>query len=462
VLWRFSPDVYDVAPVEIFFNEYFYPNLLPDILAGKRPVAVTEIKAKDRRQPLINLSLQTSPPAKGTSSMYVSEVRDVGVRIEVAEAPPDKTRATGSGVRDVRLFRNGSLVKAWRGEVLLRDGKATLETTIPVVAGENRLSAYAFNRDNIKSDDAKFVLAGAAPLQRAGVAYVLAVGVDEYANSQYNLKYAVADTKAFGAEIQTQQQRLARFDRVEVAYLTDREATKANIIQQLQALAKKVQPEDALVIFFAGHGTAQQNRFYLIPHDLGYAGQRDQLDRAGLQLILSHGISDEEIEGAVEGIDAGQMLLVIDACNSGQALEAEEKRRGPMNSKGLAQLAYEKGMYVLTAAQSYQAAIETQQRGHGYLTYALVEEGLKTASADVEPRDGQVTLREWLDFATHRVPELQRAEAKSEADALRQLERDKPKSSIPASTPPVDNYLQQPRLFYRRELDPHPLIVARP
>jgi hypothetical protein len=40
--------------------------------------------------------------------------------------------------------------------------------------------------------------------------------------------------------------------------------------------------------------------------------------------------------------------MVIDACNSGQALEAEEKRRGPMNSKGLAQLAYEKGMYILT------------------------------------------------------------------------------------------------------------------
>ena len=79
---------------------------------------------------------------------------------------------------------------------------------------------------------------------------------------------------------------------------------------------------------------------------------------------------------------------MIDACNSGQALEAEEKRRGPMNSKGLAQLAYEKGMYILTAAQSYQAALEAAQLGHGLLTYALVEEGLKTPIADNEPKDG--------------------------------------------------------------------------
>src|SRR5947209_12026289 len=87
----------------------------------------------------------------------------------------------------------------------------------------------------------------------------------------------------------------------------------------------------------------------------------------------------------------------------GQALEAEEKRRGPMNSKGLAQLAYEKGMYILTAAQSYQAALEAAQLGHGLLTYALVDEGMKAMAADEEPKDGVLQAREWLDYATERV-----------------------------------------------------------
>ena len=112
-----------------------------------------------------------------------------------------------------------------------------------------------------------------------------------------------------------------------------------------------------------------------------------------MQSILAHSISDLELEQAFAQLDAGLTLMVIDACNSGQVLEAEEKRRGPMNSKGLAQLAYEKGMYILTAAQSYQAALEAAQLGHGYLTFALVEEGLKSAAADTEPRDNQVTLR---------------------------------------------------------------------
>src|SRR5262249_41088399 len=151
---------------------------------------------------------------------------------------------------------------------------------------------------------------------------------------------------------------------------------------------KPARPEDVVVVFFAGHGKAQESRFYMIPYDLGYQGRRESLDEEGLGRILSRSISDLDLESHFERIDAGQLLLVIDACESGQALEAEEKRRGPMNSKGLAQLAYEKGMNILTAAQSYQAAMEATQIGHGYLTYALIVDGIENLAADGKPRDG--------------------------------------------------------------------------
>ena len=151
-------------------------------------------------------------------------------------------------------------------------------------------------------------------------------------------------------------------------------------------------------------------------------------------------------------MSAAQLTLVLDACNSGQALEAEEKRRGPMNSKGLAQLAYEKGMYVLTAAQSYQAALEAAQLGHGYLTYALVEEGLKKGEADVAAsRDGNVLVREWFDYATERVPQMQRG--------AMQQKRELGGSLAFAGDGSQD--VQRPRVFYRREMDVRPLIVAR-
>jgi len=466
ILWRYNQDTFNVAPVEWFFNEYYYPGLLSEVFAGKRPHVAQDISKKDRRQPIVKLSV--GGPTENIST------RTVKVQLDIADAPADTDHPKGTGARDVRLFRNGSLVKVWHGDALKGQPAASLEEEISIIAGPNRLTAYAFNADNVKSKDANLVLTGADSLKRAGTAWVIAVGVNEYANSQYNLKYAVADASSFAEEVQRQQKQLARFANVEIVPLLNDQATKANILAALQRLSgvndaptlkapldklKRAEPEDAVIIYFAGHGTAQGQRFYLLPHDLGYTGDRGALDENGLKAILSHSISDQELEDAVEGLAAGSLLMVIDACNSGQALEAEEKRRGPMNSKGLAQLAYEKGMYILTAAQSYQAALEAAQLGHGLLTYALVEEGLKSGVADNEPKDGVVNAREWLDFATERVPQMQEEKMKETRGLGLNIAFTEGEQKI---ADPEKRSVQRPRVFYRREMEASPLVVAKP
>ncbi len=469
ILWRYNQETFNVAPIEWFFNEFYYPGLLADVFGGKRPRVAQDVSKKDRRQPVVKLSLVG--PADSTIAS-----RTVKVKIDVTDAPADKDNPKGSGAQDVRLFRNGSLVKVWHGDVLKGQAAVSLEQEITVTAGANRLVAYAFNHDNVKSKDAPLLFEGAESLKRKGTAYIIAVGVNEYANPQYNLKYAVADAKSFGDEMRRKQTQIAGFERVEVIELLDANATKENILSVIKRLAgeaqepgpptlkagspngvKRIEPEDTVIIYYAGHGTAQQQRFYLIPHDLGYTGDRTKLTEAGLKTMLSHSISDIELQAAVEGLDAGHLLLIIDACNSGQALEAEEKRRGPMNSKGLAQLAYEKGMYILTAAQSFQAALEAAQLGHGYLTYALVEEGLKTPVADAEPKDGVLIAREWLNFATERVPRMQEekmAQGRGLGIAFTEGE-----SGV---TDPQKRTVQRPRVFYRRELEANPLVIAKP
>lgn len=471
ILWRYNQDTFNVAPIEWFFNEFYYPGLLADVFAGKRPHIAQDVSKKDRRQPIVKLELSGGPPtANGITT------RTVKVKIDISDAAADSDHSQGTGARDVRLFRNGSLVKVWHGDALKGQSAASLEEEITVVAGPNRLTAYAFNQDNVKSKDANLLLTGADSLKRAGTAWVIAVGVNEYANPQYNLKYAVADAQSFAEELRRQQTQVARFDHVEVISLLNENATKLNILSALRRLTgataeaptlkaglfdrlKRAEPEDAVIIYFAGHGTAQGQRFYLLPHDLGYAGSRGELDQAGLKTILSHSISDLELEESVEGLAAGSLLMVIDACNSGQALEAEEKRRGPMNSKGLAQLAYEKGMYILTAAQSYQAALEAAQFGHGLLTYALVEEGLKTAVADSEPKDGVLSAREWLDFATERVPQMQEEKMKESRGLGLAIAFTEGEQKI---ADPEKRSLQRPRVFYRREMEATPLVIARP
>jgi WD40 repeat protein/uncharacterized caspase-like protein len=443
ILWRFSAQMNDVAPVEIFFNEFFYPGLLTELVAGKRPLAARNIQQIDRRQAQLQLSLP------GASANAAISERRVKAAVTIAQAP--------AGAQDVRLFRNGALVKAWRGDVLKGKGQITLETEVGLVAGANRFSAYAFNRDNVKSADAVLTVTGKATAQQPPTTYILAVGVNEYANPQFNLRYAVADADDFAAELQRQQQRLNPGARIEILPLRDKGATKGQMLKTLADLAARVQPEDTVIVFFAGHGLAHGQRFYLVPHDLGYSGGR-QMGDADLPTVLAHSISDRELERAFEGVDASRLLLVIDACNSGQALDAAERRRGPMNSAGLAQLAYEKGMYVLTAAQSYQAALELSELQHGLLTYALIEEGVKRNAADSEPKDGSILLREWVNYAAGRVPRLQ-------LERMRQAGQRGIKLAYVAGDEGIADVeqrnVQRPRVFYRRELESEPFVVAR-
>ena len=458
LLWRFAASTFKVSPVESFFSEFYYPGLLADILGGKNPQATSNIIEKDRRQPQIRLAVADSRAA----DIRVSE-RLARLKLQVAEAPADAELARGSGARDLRLFRNGLLVQTWPEDVLEGRSQRTIEIAVPIVAGPNEFTAYAFNRDNVKSADTALTVTGADTLRREGTAYLLVVGVGSYANSQYNLNYSVADANEMGRHLKSQQEGLGRYRPIEVIPLLNEEATKANILLALKLLAgsvtgplakesppalakiKAAQPEDAVVFYFSGHGTARKDRFYLIPHDLGYQGPRAKLDDAGENLILSHSISDLELEAELRNVDVDQLLLVIDACNSGQALNDREERRGPMNTRGLAQLAYEKGMYILTASQSDEVAFESAGLKHSYLAYALVVEGIQRGAADAD-RNGKVFLKEWFDYATERVPRIGREKTQT-GKQLEEVDAD-------------EQRVQRPRVFNMRDGGAERFVVA--
>ncbi len=473
IYWRFNNDAFNYVPLEALFNEFYHPGLLQDVLAGKKltPPDCKSLCRIDRRQPRVTLARVQQ--LKSNQGLKPQADRSVTLTVEVEEnacTPAQADHPAASGARDVRLFRNGSLVKSWRGDLFALQAGAGLqqlpavpgsrgrrvrcEVRVPVVAGANEFTVYAFNDANVKSSDATLLVLGAESLRRKPTLHVLAVGVNKYANEYFNLRYAVADAEGFAAEIKRQQAGQQAFGRIETHLLTDGQATKAKILGALGNLARQAQPEDTVIVYFAGHGAAHRNCFYLIPHDLGSADEPARSDDEALAALVQQAVSDRELERAFEPVDAAHFLFVIDACNSGQALETEENRRGPMNCKGLAQLAYEKGMYVLTAAQSSQAALEVSKYGHGLLTYALVEEGLKQGAADTDPKDCRILLREWLDYATCRVPQVQEMRRASRLTEARYA------YPMPISDSSASE--QRPRVFYRSETDAQPFVVARP
>jgi len=476
ILWRFGGSTFDVIPVETFFREFYHPGLLAEILAGKRPKATTDIANIDRRQPRVAIaysSITAQPVA----------LRHIALKIDIAEAPPDEQhRNAGSGVRDVRLFRNGALLKAWRGEIPLdKNGKATLAADdVTLVAGENHFSAYAFSTSNIKSSDADMKVTAAESLKRKGTVYILAIGINAYGDENLRLKFAVDDADDFAKTLKEDQMNLGQDETLRVIRLTDTAATKQNIISALRRLAgaesgqlqpgepddlasiARAQPEDTVFIYFAGHGAApgkESKRFYLIAQDFDTHAAYS-IAQSGSDATLSGAINDLELSSLVERIDAGHIVLVIDACQSGKTLESDDPRQGPMNSQGLAQLAYEKGMYILAAAQGDQAAKELSQLGHGLLTYALVDEGLKQGKADDDPKDGRILLREWLDYSTARLPELQLDGMKRMAALGRNISILQGENQRSVSLSKRET--QRPRVFYRREPELTPLVIAKP
>ncbi len=503
IIWRFDKNTFNYAPVEAFFKEFYRPGLLQDIFAGNNIEQPTQDLSKiDIRQPFVEI---TAIDGKATdSSALSSDKKSIKVKVEItdnnSEPRPGISEDTSSDAQDMRLFRNGSLVKLWNGnafQLTEKDGcqqisetedsprKAICETDVQISAGKNELTAYGFNYQDVKSSDSMAVVNGAESLTREGTLYVLAVGVNKYKNADYNLNYAVKDVVEIGKTLQDNQAKLGnlkQYAKTEIISLTDESATKENILKSLTLFANgekdaqfaslsdevktqlskisPVQPEDAVVIYFAGHGVSKGQRFYLLPHN--FTGDAAKLEEQS--------ISDLELNDYLEKVDAGKILMVIDACQSGAALGGKNDGKAPMNSKGFAQLAYDKGMLILTAAQSQQAALEAVRIGdktieNGLLTYSLLQ-AFTNKQAD---KDGNKQLweREWFDFAVNEVPLFQREAMRQREVDLKNNPQTKGRSDIfyvngDAKAKAEERSVQTPRVFYRREPEIKPFILANP
>jgi hypothetical protein len=87
------------------------------------------------------------------------------------------------------------------------------------------------------------------------------------------------------------------------------------------------------------------------------------------------------------------------------AVEPPGFKLGPFGSRGLGQLAFDKGMLVLAASQTEGVALESAKIQQGLLTYALVHDALE---AGLAADKAVVTRNAWLKYGADRVPQLYR------------------------------------------------------
>lgn len=327
---------------------------------------------------------------------------------QVAQSPSinfeAEVRGRGDGVGECRVFRNRRLIESVF-PTTAENGVALIKATLPLLEGENLLSAYCFSSSGLRSRETEVRVFGGSSLKSARNAFVFVIGVNRYSPQESELTFAVPDASLAQTKLVSALQASGQYATVNTAMLLDKDATSSEIIRGLKILAgshdpvqagalvglRRSTPSDAVFIYFAGHGGGFAGDYRLIA--------ANAVVGAGL---ADGTVSADQIRVALESLQADRAVIIIDACESGQALDQVDARAGPLAGRSLAQLAYDKAIFILSASQSTQAAHELQRLGHGVFSYVLFERGL-SGEADGN-QDGFVTVREWLEFAQSETP----------------------------------------------------------
>jgi WD40 repeat protein len=327
------------------------------------------------------------------------------------------------------------------------NGKATItfrNIRVPQHAAAKKVefTAYAFNSDRVKSLTTlpyELDLSRSRPaLVTPWTAFLLTIGVNANQSHNLDLDLAVSSAEKVRALLRDKL-KLDYPEVVEIPLYSDfladsnrvksKVASKADMKAVLDLLAgrsvhpslrdevdpkhqlRAAGPDDAIVLYVASHGYADpQGTFYLMPYDTGanWGITEDELTRCltkpdstptcnQTKDFLMHSISSADLTSWWSGIDAGDMVMILDSCHSG-AVPGRQFRPGPLGDPGFGQLSYDKGMQILSASQPAQT--EQGEWVTGGEGRTLLVDALETI-AQAYPEH---TLEQWLHDTEEQLP----------------------------------------------------------
>jgi WD40 repeat protein len=464
--WVMSDEPMRTYPLEIFMRDFYEPRLLPRILNGETFENSRKLSELNRLQPSVkiaNIERQnksdmvtiTVEVAQATSERQHDKdghllesgvydlrlFRDGQIVGQYADSRPRALLLASDGQKNLLAWRKENAIYLDAG------GKRIItfeNIKLPHKANLKQIdfSAYAFNEDRVKSqtDRKSFDLPKDLTPDK-GRAYVILFGVNACQAQCRSLDYAVNDVRkmqqTFVNKLKQSNQYQEIVDIPLIAdyssqpdskgkrIITDQSATKANLKSVCDLLSGKsvnpslladipnadklipATPQDLVLLFFSSHGdTDDLGNFYIVPYDIGQTALCDNtpISQQEYDQILARCISSEELSLWLRYVDAGEMMMIVDACHSAAAVENGEFKPGPMGSRGLGQLAYDKRMKILAATQGDNVAREFKELNQSLLSYVLTKEGIEEERADFKPADQVVMMTEWLQYGEAGVP----------------------------------------------------------
>ncbi|WP_248724763.1 caspase family protein [Seonamhaeicola sp. ML3] len=321
----------------------------------------------------------------------------------------------------INLWVNDIPVYGRKGKSLkpLQSKEITQNIDLTLIRGGNRIQVSVTNDKGVESLRKTFNINHVAPKAKSNL-YVISIGVSNYLNSDYNLKYAKKDAIDVGSYFQSLSDKYATVNNIKIL---NENATTENILKVKDTL-ENTKPNDIVIVFFAGHGVLDKHfDYYLATHDMNF----DAPDLKGLAY--------EDLESLLDGIPARKKILLLDACHSGEIDKDNTEFTSTTNNNGNIKVAYRgskakstkkanvglknsfelmkllfadlrkgTGAMVISSASGVEFAYEGDKWQNGVFTYALLE-GLRSEKSDING-DGVISISEIKDYVGNEVSRL--------------------------------------------------------
>ncbi|MEW6127927.1 MAG: tetratricopeptide repeat protein [Acidobacteriota bacterium] len=243
----------------------------------------------------------------------------------------------------------------------------------------------------------KITIGGGQSLDGKGKLWAVVVGVSnyKYLSPEQQLKFAHRDAQAFAEFLKSPNG--GGFPASQLKLLVNQDASISSIRSALgTTLPRSAEPDDVVVIFFAGHGVVENNSDgYLMAYD------------SDPQNLYATALAVSEVDRIVtERVKARTVILIADACHSGRLglTSRDASAEKVLVNRYLDEIGKSgRGVFRLLAARADQLSYEDARwgGGHGVFTYYLLE-GLK-GKADRD-KDSVVRAAELLEYLSEVVP----------------------------------------------------------
>lgn len=372
-------------------------------MAKAAPVPIRDSQDKERvvqmpdrpeRQPVLEKTTKdTMPPVITLTSPQVARGVKVVAQeesITVSGRATDESGVASVTVNDEKagLDENGN----FSADVLLKVGENRITITAMDTRKNLATESFTIHREAVKIAKARTQHVPSEKVRDGGVsdgrAFALIIGINTYQNLD-RLKTAVSDARAVNDTLKEQYG-------FETFLILDEQASRANILNAINSLRKKLTEKDQLLIYYAGHGDFNPNTdtAYWLPVD----AQRD---------MTTNWIEAKSISDQLKEISARHILIVADSCYSGtMTRKASTDLTAGSTREYYLQKLRQKPARVLIASGGNEPVADSGGKGHSVFADAFLQ-ALRNPDRDVFTAEELHTnhIRESVAGRTPQTPE---------------------------------------------------------